>query len=81
MEDGAYFKIIGDRLLCVHFGLVLISRTFICFCLLMFFLMYSKECKTLRISLLFVKLPSSVSLDAIFGQSYKKKNFRTAIIF
>ena len=41
-----------------------------------FFLIYSKGCKTLlRISLLLVKLPLSVSLDVIFlvSQSHKRK--------
>ena len=41
-----------------------------------FFLIYSKGCKTLlRISLLLVKLPLSVSLDMIFlvSQSHKRK--------
>ena len=75
MRDRIYFKIIGDCLLCVLFGLVLISCTLF-LSLNFFFLIYSKGCKTLlRISLLLVKLPLSVSLDVIFlvSQSHKRK--------
>ena len=67
----------------VFSGLVLISWNLICFYLLIFFLIYSKECKTLLILLLLMKLLSPVELHIIFlsVSVIEKCDLEQAVIF